>query len=85
VGVQDRATKVNAIEREEDTMKTWHVIVLAASIIVASIGGVLVRGLCDRYQLTAQAADLAYRVDKLTGKVAAVWMENNEPRIVEEK
>ncbi len=76
---------MNAIEREEDTMKTWHVIVLAASIIVASIGGGLVRGLCDRYQLTAQEADLGYRVDKLTGKVAAVWMENDQPRIVEEK
>jgi hypothetical protein len=54
-------------------MKTWHVIVLAASIIVAAMGAALVRGLCERYELVSTPSPyLCYRVDRLTGHVLKV-------------
>lgn len=55
-------------------MKTWHVIILAISIVVASVGSALVRGAFDRYQIIRQENDAAYRMDKLTGKVAVVTL-----------
>jgi|MudIll2142460700_1097286.scaffolds.fasta_scaffold526972_2 hypothetical protein len=54
-------------------MKTWHVILLAASIIAAVIGGAWVRAVYDRYQIVAiGGVGQTYRLDKLTGKTALI-------------
>jgi hypothetical protein len=80
VAVQKGTTKVNDIEREEDTMKTWHVILLSASIVVAALGTVVVFGSLMRYSVVGadiggnqQPSSLvAWKLDRLTGKVGAV-------------
>jgi hypothetical protein len=51
-------------------MKTWHVLVLAASLVLAAISGGFALGLCNRYQMTSiEGRAWNYRMDRLTGEV----------------
>jgi hypothetical protein len=80
VGVPKGTRKVNGIEREEDTMKTWHVILPSASIVVAALATMVVFGSLIRYSVVGadiggnqQPSSLvAWKLDRLTGKVGAV-------------